>query len=117
MANSWISSLAGPKRDWGSAEQHLNVTIDRLLDDPRTKVLIACEVNQSDRIVGWCAYAKIPGARVLEFILVRQQRRGQGIARDLLTRAGLLGPGAPLTALFPTTRLKAVQLSPQDFLQ
>lgn len=93
------------------------MTIDRLLDDPRTKILVAHPINSPDVIRGWVAYAKIPGARVLEFVLVRKDWRGQGIARDLLTRAGLLGPGAPLTALFPTSRLKAVQLSPEDFLQ
>lgn len=116
IANSWVSSIAGPRGQWGAKERTLNTQVDRLLDDPRTKLLVAVEPDDDDRIVGWVAFARIPGARVLEFLLVRKQRRGEGIAKQLLECAELLGKGAPLTCLFRTDRITATYTQPEDFL-
>lgn len=119
IANSWVSCLAGPRAQWGAKERELNSQIDALLDDPRTRLLIACEATDEDSIVGWIAFARIPGARVVEFVMVRRQRRREGIGRLLMTRAELIGPLMYLYETQDWQYLKpptAVHIEPGDFL-
>jgi GNAT superfamily N-acetyltransferase len=108
VANSWASSLGG------EFDRAKNAVIDRLLDDPRTRVIVACEETDTDRILGWVAYARIPGARVVEFVLVRKQRRGEGIARAMLEQAGLRGEGPPVIHLYDG---RGTFMSPEEFLR
>ena len=120
VAASWVACLA-PKERSSRAFAELNLTVDRLLDDQRTQVLVACEASDSDRIVGWCAFATIPGVHVLEFVLVRNQRRREGIATQLLVRAKVLDPLKRFVFLFDTADWKSMNLggtllSPGEFL-
>lgn len=120
VANSWVSSIVGPRSQWGDKGAVLNSQVDRLLDDRRTKVLVACEPSNHEKIIGWIATARVPGARVLEYVHVRRHRRREGIATQLMRSAELLGGGPPLTMLFDTADRahlpKASAMTPQEFL-
>lgn len=126
VTNSWVSALCGNRSVWGEAGVRVNDQVDAMLDDARTRLTIACTLEDSDRIVGWCATASIPGARVIEFVHVRRQRRKEGIARLLLHRAEMLGRGSPVAALYQTDEWDAfakrafpngvVAMSPTEFL-
>ncbi len=117
VSNSWCSAVLGPSDQWGRRGIAMNHVIDALLDDERTRVLIACESADEGKIVGWCAHARVPGARVLEFVLVRRQRRGEGIATALLERCELTGVGSPLVYFFDGLALRGgMKIEIEDFI-
>lgn len=123
VMNSWVTSIYGPKANWGARGAKLNTLVERLLDDSRTKVLVACAPHDEDAIVGWIAYAHAPGLHVIEYMHVRQQRRREGIARAMVRRANFVA-GVPLAYLFVTdegermlTRSpQAIHIKPEEFL-
>lgn len=100
VSHSWACSVLGKPAHWGPSAPEINAQIDACLDDQRTHVLIVCDASATDRIHGWIAYARMPGARVLEAIVVRKERRAQGIEAALLTAAELLGSGPAIVHLF-----------------
>ena len=121
VTNSWVSCIV---KDRKYRPQLANVIVDRLLDDPRTKLLIACEPQDSDKIVGWIAFASMPGTGVLEFVLVRHQWRNQGMAAHMMRAASLLGIPR-IVHLFETADSRyipkhesttIVMMAPQEFL-
>lgn len=61
-----------------------NQVVDRVLDSPQTRVLVACD---GGRIVGWLAYSAIPRVRAVLFVYVRRAARERGVARDLVDAA------------------------------
>lgn len=67
-----------------------NATVDRILDAPSTRILVACDGR---RIVGWLAYAAIPRVRAVLFAYVRRNDRLQGVARELVDAAWPSGIG------------------------
>ena len=93
-AQSWVRAL-------GQLHDHANnAIVNRLLDDPRTVVSVACGLTDSDRILGWVASAKVRGARVLQYVLVRNAERRRGIGSALLKHAGMLDGVEPILTLF-----------------
>ena len=123
IANSWASTLLGPRSGWTSTGLRVNAQIDTLLDDKRTKLLVACDPQSHDTIWGWLAFARVPGARVIEFVFVRRQRRLEGIASALLDAGELTGAGPPVCSLFNTRDWKqfrstftATPIEVSDFL-
>lgn len=68
-----------------------NGAVDRVLDSPTTRVLVALEHG---RIVGWLAYAAIPRVRAVLFAYVRRPNRRQGIAHGLAAAAWPSGTGS-----------------------
>lgn len=67
--------------------------VNRVLDHPSTKLLVAVDPKQETRIRGWLVYGVIGKVRALHYVYVRDGRsdsdkhRGHGIARALMTRA------------------------------
>lgn len=100
VSHSWACCVLGRPSQWGPTAAVINAQIDACLDDKRTHVLVACDDANTDKIRGWVAFARIPGARVLECIVVRREHRGDGIEKALLTRAELLGSGPALVYLY-----------------
>lgn len=72
--------------------QDSNAIVDRVLDSPQTRVLLACD--DKGRIVGWLAYSAIPRVRAVLFVYVRRHGREHGVARDLVDAAWPDGRGA-----------------------
>jgi len=90
ITRTWVASMLGDLRDHASRKiREANTMVDRLLDDPATRLLVACEPRDPDRIIGWIAYAIVPGARTLHYVNVRAIDRKQGIGGLLIARAGL----------------------------
>lgn len=100
VSHSWACSVLGKPAQWGPTAAAINAEIDACLDDKRTHVLVACDDANTDRIFGWIAFAKMPGARVLECMVVRREHRDRDIERALLGRAELLGAGPALVYLY-----------------
>ena len=100
VSHSWACSVLGSPSQWGPTAAAINAEIDACLDDKRTHVLVACDDANPDRIHGWVAFAKMPGARVLECLVVRREHRKQGMEHKLLERAQLLGAGPALVHLY-----------------
>ena len=100
VSHSWACSVLGKPAQWGPGAATVNAQIDACLDDKRTHVLVACDDKDTDRIHGWIAYAKMPGARVLECLVVRREHRKKDVERTLLERAELLGSGPALVYLY-----------------
>lgn len=71
--------------------QDSNAIVDRVLDSPQTRVLVA---RDGGRIVGWLAYSAIPRVRAVLFVYVRRQGREHGVARELVDAAWPDGRGA-----------------------
>lgn len=88
-----------------------NSLVDRLLDDARTRILIA---EEHDRIIGWLAYCARP--RVLEYCYVRAPRRRERIASRLLEAAGMHPPLACLYDPKWLVRGHHVIVEPKEFL-
>lgn len=78
VASTWVRSAEQP-----------SVTVDRLLDDPRTRLLVAVAAAHDDTILGWLAYAPMKAARLVHYAYVRKDERRRGIARSLMLVAGL----------------------------
>lgn len=121
VSSSWVSSLCGPRVQWDDAARKINAQVDALLDDKRTRVVIACADDDHDKIIGWIASARVPGARLVEFCHVRRAKRREGIGRELAVQAELLGAGPPLVYLFDTDDRPhlfphAVGMPPEEFL-
>lgn len=125
VARTWVASvLDHGMRPKPGAVAEVNRLIDLLLDEPATKVLVACEPSNDDRIVGFVAYQLHRGARCLLYVCVRHGDRKQGIATLLLGEAGLYANGSPLLYLFDgpasvwakAKRPDAVKVEPQRYL-
>lgn len=121
VSSSWVSSLCGPRVQWDDDAREINAQVDALLDDKRTRVLIACSPDDADKIIGWIASARVPGARIVAFCQVRRARRREGIGRELAVQAELLGAGPPLAFLYETPDRRflfpnAVAMTAEEFI-
>lgn len=122
VSHSWACCVLGKPTQWGPTSASINAEIDRCLDDKRTHVLVACDDHNTDKIHGWVAFAKMPGARVLECIVVRREHRKSGMERALLERAEMLGTGPALVYLYTLHGAvaelvpNATKIEPMEFL-
>lgn len=118
---TWWRSMLGANRA-PHRRRRLNDQIDRVLDDPTTRALVA---ERGDRILGWIVYASAPAMRVLHYAYVRDEERGQGVCQRLINAAW---PGSSarlvLTCQGPHTRTfianhagKAIFLPAEEFLR
>lgn len=98
VARSWVSSVLDGYGVWHQKDAiaNLNREVDRLLDDPLTKVLIACPDEDDGFIVGFVVYAN----RTLLYVKTRNEDRKRGIAKLLLGEARLLANGKPLLYVY-----------------
>jgi hypothetical protein len=103
VARTWVASMT-EKGMWHRRREvdALNELVNRLLDHRETKLLVACEPGNEDRIVGWIAYATPPGVRCLLYVNVRRQHRRQGCGHALAKHAGLdrVAGAPPMVYLF-----------------
>lgn len=61
--------------------------VNRVLDHPTTRVLLAVEPETPRTILGWLCYALLPGVRVLHFAYTRKPMRRRGIQSALVRTA------------------------------
>lgn len=108
MAHSWVCSLVGGR---ASGDRRVNALVDKLLDDKRTRVIVTCDRDDTNRIIGWLAFARIPGARIVEGIHVRRQRRGEGLAKRMLEHADMRG------AVIHLYEGRGAYMAPEEFLR
>lgn len=87
ICETWFRSVMTHGNRCRSRRNEVNEQIDRILDDSSTRALIACDLADQDRIVGWIVYSTAPIARVLHYAYVRKQEREKGIARRLVQAA------------------------------
>ena len=92
IASTWVDSMmfgqkGGPKHPRSGA----NVLVDKMLDDPAVRLLVASEPAKTDVILGWLCYTPLPKTLVLHYIYVRDRMRHRGIARQLLIQANRNG--------------------------
>lgn len=80
-------ALADTRRlhgDLGRAGQ----LVDRILDDSRSRLLVASELGGQQRILGWTLYADKPARpRIVHFVYSR--RKGMGVGTALLRAIGV----------------------------
>jgi GNAT superfamily N-acetyltransferase len=84
IAATWVSSLIQVR---GNTKSESNAIVDRMLDDPAVRLLLAVEPGSIDTILGWICYTPMPRAQVLHYVYVRDKLRGRGIARALHDKA------------------------------
>jgi hypothetical protein len=94
------------KRDAGAL-------VDRVLNDPTTRVMIACDAADHRRIFGFLVYADIPRVRCVHYVSVRAKYRRSGLATKLIVDAGLRDASKPLvyTLEGPSSRALAGKLA------
>lgn len=86
VSNTCFRSSLGKNRA-PRLRRRLNDQIDRILEDKSTRLLIACSITNSDRILGWLLYSNAPTVRLLHYAYVREEERGKGIASRLVAQA------------------------------
>lgn len=90
IASTWADSITLGNVRWDkkrAARSGLNVVIDRLLDDPAVRILIASEPTKTDAILGWLCYTPLPASRVVHYVYVREKIRHRGIGAALYRKA------------------------------
>lgn len=73
----------------GLPRSELNALVDRILDDRATRVVVACDDANTDRIAGFAIVTPMPAMTALHWIYVRGARRREGIAHALAAHAKL----------------------------
>lgn len=90
IASTWVDSITLGNRA-GRGERRprsdANVIVDRLLDDPAVRILVAAEPTRTDLILGWICYTPMPASKIVHYIYVRDKQRRRGIASALLRKA------------------------------
>ena len=84
IAATWASSIHNGKR---SSKGDTNATIDRVLDHHSTRILVASLPAAPRFICGWLCYVPLASYRVVNYLYVRKQWRGQGVAGRLVREA------------------------------
>tara|TARA_R100000329_G_scaffold75986_1_gene65548 strand:+ start:259 stop:717 length:459 start_codon:yes stop_codon:yes gene_type:complete len=77
--DSWIRSVKCPTKAVTAMTRHL---IDKVIEDD--KVLIYCDRDDADHILGWIAYGQIEETKLLHFLFVKKSFRGNGIGSEML---------------------------------
>lgn len=123
IASTLWRSILGNNRA-PSRRRRLNEQIDRVLDDKTTRALVASDPVDSDRILGYLVFAAAPHMRVVHYAYVRDEERGRGIARRLVSAAW---PGSdarfvftlrgPKTASFLADHKNATIIPLEEFLR
>lgn len=85
IASTWTHSLVS--HDKANRKSETNQLVDKLLDDPSVRLLVACEPTNTDQIDGWLCYTPTPRALVVHYVYVRDKMRRRGIARAMLAKA------------------------------
>ncbi len=86
--SSWIRSMGDYPpfcdldRNWFATAQH--ALIAQLLK--RSRITVACDPGDHDQIFGYCIHE--PRNKVLHWVYVKKNFRGQGVARNLIESTG-----------------------------
>lgn len=95
VAATWTRSMASTELLGLAASAQL---VDRVLNDPGTRVAVACEPDSAQwnrssamlsRILGFVCWADTPRVRCVHYVSVRAKRRREGIAAALARYAKL----------------------------
>ena len=96
VARTFVASVAEAHKLDTQAVRALNAQVDRLFDDPVTRILVAVEPADDKRIVGFIVFAR----RTLLYVAVRNTDRCEGVATALVHAAGLGVNGSPVLYVF-----------------
>ena len=122
IASTWADSITNGGRE---RKGPINVTIDRLLDDPAVRILVASEPADTNVILGWLVYTPLPARLIIHYAYVRGRMRRRGIMTALINKATNGQPKArpiALTMRGPDTEVLAaryrdtIMMSMRDFL-
>lgn len=86
--------------------------VDRFVDHPAVKVVVAADPSSSDDLLGWLAYTDTGAARVIHGAYVRLRYRDRKVARAMLVGAGL-HDARPLLYTLPGPAAKTLLSKPQ----
>lgn len=84
IASTWVNSLIQVR---GNTKSESNALVDRMLDDPAVRLLLAVEPSSMDTILGWLCYTPMPSSRIVHYVYVRDKLRLRGIASALYRKA------------------------------
>jgi GNAT superfamily N-acetyltransferase len=84
IASTWVNSLIQVR---GNTKSEANALVDRMLDDPAVRLLLAVEPSSIDTILGWICYTPMPSSRIIHYVYVRDKLRLRGIASALYRKA------------------------------
>ena len=134
VASTWTTSIVRwdkprkfeshvQEKKWRRESKEMTVLVDRILDHPTTRVLVA--VDDRENIDGWLCYSVLDRLHVVHYAYVRKHRRHHGIMRSLAKHAGLTPKGdlvytfeGPTTAALRTNILAhAAHIPPTKFLE
>lgn len=71
-----------PPQDFHNSHRAL---IDRFFQRPTSTVIIACNPNDINHILGWIAIEILPSAAVVHYVYVKQAFKGEKLASKLLS--------------------------------
>lgn len=63
--------------------------VDRFVDHPAVKVVVASDPSSSDDLLGWLAFTDTKAAKVIHGVYVRLRYRDRKVARAMMQGAGL----------------------------
>lgn len=91
VCSTFTRQLADTRRYHGDLGR-CGQLVDRILDDDRSRILVASELGEQKRILGWALYSAKPvSPRILHFVYSRRKRLGIGTA--LLRAIGIVPTG------------------------
>lgn len=87
VASTWVEALA--MADHLAKRRALGLLVDRLLDHPNVKCLLAVDPARPGYIFGWLVWTPIKAIRLVHFAYTRAGLRDRGVQVALRDAAGL----------------------------
>ena len=124
VASSWsLSMTRSNRRNKDSAAYRM--LVDSTLDHPSVRVAIACDPDDTDRIIGWLVYTQIASMLILHYAFVREKERRKGIARAMVdfanvptaTQVVYTFEGPSTNKLKATALRNLIRIQPATFLE
>lgn len=84
IASTWVNSLIQVR---GQTKSESNAIVDRMLDDPSVRLMLAVEPTAINTILGWLCYTPLSKAFAVHYVYVRDKMRRRGIATAMMARA------------------------------
>ena len=82
--HSWLSSI---RNEYPGSEKVTRLLIDKLLPTGECEVLVACEEEEPDHILGWLVAGEVPdAAKALHFVFVKRAFRRGGLGTALVNK-------------------------------
>lgn len=120
---TWLATALHRRRQTNGERQRIRQLVDALLGE---SILVAVRPSptRAEEVVGWLCYSPMRTTAVCHFVYVRDKVRREGVARALLTAAGVdlartvLATSASdmLPAVLAASGLRVEQMRAEDVL-